>query len=240
MRCKDKFVKSDLEERKETQAKYVDKSAIGETQSIPVLEETDLDVMRFSLGEIPPMSEIVLVCTFYLQLELEDLSWLLHIPAKIIPKHLGDSLKCIDIANGLNEESKIQKSDKEAGVLIEEIKEDHKAYFQKQEFTCSLNFEINSCSALENIVSTTHKIDINFVDEDIHKAQINLVDQPEGSLFDSDFKLLFRNSDTNKPIVLAQKLDDEYAVMVSFLADVTPEGLIEHRIKNLQDSVDMD
>jgi hypothetical protein len=52
--------------------------------------------------------------------------------------------------------------------------------------------------------------------------------------------LLLRNNDINKSMVLAQKLDDEYAVMVSFLANVTLEGLSEQRIKKLQDSVDVD
>jgi hypothetical protein len=88
MRYKHKFVKAIVEEREAVQHNYFDKSTIGKTQPIPVLEEADLDIMRINLGEIPPKSEIVLMCTFYQQLAVEDLSWLLHIQAKIISKHL--------------------------------------------------------------------------------------------------------------------------------------------------------
>jgi von Willebrand factor A domain-containing protein 5 len=98
---------------------------------------------------------------------------------------------------------------------------------------------VNSSSAFQRIVSTTHKIDVKFVDEDMKAVEISLADQSGETMFNSDFKLLFRNSDINKPMVLAQKLNNEYAVMVSFLADVSPEDEAEQRVKDLQDSVDM-
>jgi len=40
------------------------------------------------------------------------------------------------------------------------------------------------------------------------------------ALFEKDFVMLFRNEQINTPICLLQKLNDEYALMVSMLADL--------------------
>jgi von Willebrand factor A domain-containing protein 5 len=239
MKYKDKLIKAVVEEREAAQAKYEDAVASGKTAVMSTFVKKDKDLMRFLLGGVPPKSEIVLVCKFYQQLAVDDLSWLLHVPAKIIPKYMGDPLKFINTGHNLSGTHGSQVDDEEKGVLIEDIKEAHRVYYQKKEFTWSLNMNINSSSAFQRIVSTTHKIDVKFLDEDMKIVQINLADQSEETMFNSDFKLLFRNSDINKPMVLAQKLNNEYAVMVSFLADVSPEDEAEQRVKDLQDSVDM-
>jgi hypothetical protein len=227
MRTKDKIFKNIFEGREEAKMKYDDAVASGQTAVMSTFVEKDKDLMRFLFGGVSPKSEIVLVCTFYQQLAVEDLSWLLHVPAKIIPKYLGDPLKFVNTGDNSSGTHGSQVDEEEKGVLIEDIKEAHRAYYQKKEFTWSLNMNINSSSAFQRIVSTTHKIDVKFLDEDMKTVQINLVDQSEETIFNSDFKLLFRNSDVNKPMVLAQKLKDEYAVMVSFLADVSPENQVE-------------
>ena len=54
-------------------------------------------------------------------------------------------------------------------------------------------------------------------------------------------KLLFRNSDVNKPLVLAQKVSKtEYALLVSFLADLTPEEEVKQRKEELTSLCDTD
>lgn len=60
------------------------------------------------------------------------------------------------------------------------------------------------------------------------------------SVFDTDFKLLFRNEEINKPMVLAQKLGDEYALMVSFLSDMTPESEVQKRMNIVKSLPDID
>jgi hypothetical protein len=101
MKYKDKLIKAVFEEREVAQAKYDDAVASGQTAVMSTLIKKDKDLVRFLLGGVPPKSEIVLVCKFYQQLAVEDLSWLLHIPAKIIPKYMGDQLKFINTGHNL-------------------------------------------------------------------------------------------------------------------------------------------
>ena len=53
------------------------------------------DIVSVFLGGVPPKSEIVLISKFYQILEVEDLSWGLMIPSKIVPRYFGHTLKYV-------------------------------------------------------------------------------------------------------------------------------------------------
>ena len=76
-------------------------------------------------------------------------------------------------------------------------------------------------------MSLSHDIDVNMLDDKDTKARVKLIDL--ATLPGCDFKLLFRNEEINKPMILSQKLGNEYALMVSFLADMTSKSEIESR-----------
>jgi ubiquitin len=219
MKYQDKIVKAIVEERKKAEVAYGDALAQGKTAVISVPVTGDSDLVRILLGGIPPYTEIVLVCTFYQQLSVEDFSWLLHIPSKIIPKYFGNVLKFINIGKNLKGDSGEELPQDDKGILIEDINAANRAYYQKQEFSWSLEMLVNSTSPIVRISSPTHPIDINYVDDEMWKAYINLSKKSKKRVFDKDFKLLFKTNETNKPMILAQKFNGEYALMVSFLAD---------------------
>jgi ubiquitin len=240
LRYKDKVIQSRVEIRETAKAKFDDAVASEKTAVISHPSRKDKDIIRLNLGGIPPKSQIVLVCTFYQQLQVEDLSWLLHIPSKIIPRYTGDELKYINCGHQLKGVSVDKSGDVNMDDQIEDIQEAHRAYYQKQHFSWSLNMQINSSSAIERITSLTHSIKVEFLDEGATQATISIEDMSEESVFDTDFKLLFRNQQINQPMVLAQKLKDEYALMVSFLADMTPKSEVQKRKTLIKSLPDMD
>lgn len=240
LRHKDKVIYSRVEVRETAKAKYEDAVASGKTAVISHPSRKDKDVVRLNVGGIPPKSQIVLVCTFYQMLAVEDLSWSLMIPSKIIPRYMGNQNAYVNTGHQLHGTDGDQVQDSEMESHIADIEEAYRAYYQKNNFTWSLNMRLNSTSPLERITSFSHEIDVEFLDEAQNQANINLKDQSMDSVFETDFKLVFRNEEINKPMVLAQKLGDEYALTVSFLADLTPEAEVQLRKAAMKNLPDMD
>jgi hypothetical protein len=167
MKYQDKVVKAIVEERKKAEVAYGDALAQGKTAVISIPVTGDSDLVRILLGGIPPYTEIVLVCTFYQQLSVENFSWLLHIPSKIIPKYFGNVLKFITTGKNLKGDSGEELPQDDKGILIEDINAANRAYYQKQEFSWSLEILINSTSPIVRISSPTHPIDINYIDDEM-------------------------------------------------------------------------
>ena len=71
---------------------YDDAITLGETAFLAHPCRKGRDMIRIQMGNLPPKSQIIVICTFHQVLEVEDLSWKLHIPSKIIPRYTGDSL----------------------------------------------------------------------------------------------------------------------------------------------------
>ena len=240
LKFKDKVINSRIEIREAAQAKYEDAVASGKTAVISHPSRKDKDIVRVNIGGIPPKCQIILVCTFYQKLEVEDLSWSLHIPSKIVPRYMGNYFDYIKTGHQLSgtESNEGGKIDPEAH--LEDIEEAYRAYYQQQDFTWSMNMDLNSSSPIQRIISSSHDIKCDFLNESLSQVKIHLNDVGEESVFDTDFKLLFRNEEINKPMVLTQKLGNEYALMVSFLADLSPEAEIQMRKSALLNLPDMD
>jgi hypothetical protein len=132
MRTKDKLVKDVVQEREKTQVKYEDAVASGQTAVMSTFVKKDEDLMKFMFGRVPPKSEIVLVCTFYQQLAVKDLSWLLHIPAKIIPKYGGDPLKFVKTNHNLSRIPESEVNEEEKRKLIKTSKKFSKLIIKRK------------------------------------------------------------------------------------------------------------
>ena len=241
LKFKDKVIYSRIEVREAAKAKFEDAVASGKTAVISHPSRGDKDVVRLNLGGIPPKSQLILTCTFYQLLEVDDLSWRLHIPSKIIPRYTGNILSYISSGHQLKGSTGTDNSgDAQMDERFDDIDEAFRAYYQKNDFSWNINIRLNSTSPLERITSLSHEIDVNFLDTELTQADIFLKDLSMDSVFDQDFKLLFRNKEINKPMVLAQKLGDEYALMISFLSDMTPEADIQRRKDLIKSFPDMD
>ena len=245
LKFKDKVIYSRIEIREAAKAKFDDAVASGKTAVISHPSRGDKDVVRLNLGGIPPKAQLVLVCTFYQLLEVDDLSWRLHIPSKIIPKYTGNILSYIasghqlkGTTTGVNMSGDVEMQDRIDD--FESVSKAYMSYYQKTNFTWNINIRLNSTSPLERITSLSHEIFVNFLDEELTQAEISLKDLSMESVFDTDFKILFRNEEINKPMVLAQKLDDEYALMISFLSDMTPQNEVQSRKDLIKSLPDMD
>ena len=177
LRYKNKVIQSRVEIRETAKAMYDDAIAAEKTAVISHPSRKDKDIVRLNVGGIPAKAQIILVCTFYQRLQVDDLSWMLHIPSKIIPRYMGDELAYINSGHQLKGTSKKKVTNEEKEDHIEDIDEAHRAYYQKQSFSWSLGMEINSSSSLERITSPTHQIDVQFKDESATQAIISIANQ---------------------------------------------------------------
>ena len=232
MRFKDNVICTRIEERSIINEVFEIDS--GKALAVTTTSQLAKDIEVINLGNIPPKSEIMIECTYFLKLSVEDLSWCLYIPSKIIPKYMGE------LSNNKSKENEESESsiEKEYREKIEGMSEAVRAYYQNLNFTYDFEIILNSSFQLTRVISTTHNIYTDFVDDKETRAVIRLTDP--STLFDSDFKLLFRNEEINKPIILTQKLGDERALMVSFLADLTSEVDKEKRQASISSKIDID
>ena len=233
MKYLDKVICTRIEERSVAKEKYEDAIASGKTAVMSAPSRMASDITVINLGNIPPRSEIVIECIFYQQLSVEDLSWCIYIPSKIIPRYIGN-------LSGFNDDSVEEDKQVAEGIcseVLEGINEAMRAYYQNHNFTYDFEIELNSWSPLTRIISKTHEINIEFVDDKEDSVIIKLIDS--STLLYSDFKLLFRNEDINKPVILTQKFNDERAILISFIADLTPEIDMKARQTMITEKIDM-
>ena len=103
-----------------------------------------------------------------------------------------------------------------------------RAYYQKTDFTWDLELFIDSGSPITRIVSFSHNIKIEFIDEDFKRALVTLKNS-DRALFSTNFQLCFRNDNVNTQCVLAQNNKDEIALAISFLTDLASEEEVDKR-----------
>ena len=95
MNIGDKVIVTRINERQEAHEKYEKAVASGKTAVMSHHNEGSRDIVSVFLGGVPPKSEIKLISKFYQILEVDDLSWNLMIPSKIVPRYFGGSLKYV-------------------------------------------------------------------------------------------------------------------------------------------------
>jgi ubiquitin len=238
-RFQDQVVMAQVQERQKAKVTYDDAIAQGKTAVIAEPVAKSKDMVRVRMGNIPAESQLVVICTFHQVMEVEDLSWKLHIPSEIVPRYMGDTLEYVDQGTHL----KGMIADLHKGTSkerLEDIVENINGYYQKAKFDWELSVNIDSQSKISRVISPSHEIDTQFVDEDKTEAQISLKNSDLSQAFENDFVILYRNDHINTPMILTQKLGDEYAIMVSMLADLTPEEEFKERQEKIMSEIDMD
>ena len=86
-RFEDQIIISQINSREKAKAQYEDAVASGNTAFLAHPCRKGKDMIRIQMGNLPPKSQIIVTCTFHQVLEVEDLSWKLHLPSKIIPRY---------------------------------------------------------------------------------------------------------------------------------------------------------
>ena len=190
-----------------------------------------------NLGSIPPKSEIVVTCTYYQALDVENLSWRLFVPAEITPRYIGDLPNLDSVQHHVGGYGSMEESEESKSELLDNVSEANRVFYQSLEFTWEFEVCINSSSPLTRIVSTSHDIDVNLIDDKENKALVKLKDLSK--LNEWDFKLLYKNEEINKPMILTQKLGDEHALMISFLVDLAAKPESERKQQLSIGKVDM-
>ena len=95
MKIGDKVIATRINERQVAEEKYDRAIASGRTAVMSHHNVGSKDIVSVFLGGIPPKSQIMLTSKFYQILEVDDLSWSLMIPYKIVPRYFGHSLKYV-------------------------------------------------------------------------------------------------------------------------------------------------
>ena len=192
------------------------------------------------IGNMPPKCQIIVIWTFHQVWEVEDLSWKLYIPRKIIPRYTGDSLGYVKEGAHLKGMVKKIIEENKRTERLDYLLEWVRGYYQSSNFNWSISITISSAFPIKRLISPSHNIKVYFLNDDNKEAFIELDENDENTIFNKDFVILFRTDQINKPTILMQKLGNEYALMVSMLADVTPDDKIEERNMQITDEVDLD
>ncbi|CAI2378480.1 unnamed protein product [Moneuplotes crassus] len=233
------IIKATVEERRKAKIKYDDAVAQGKTAFMAQPATNSQDMIRIDMGNLPPKSQIIIICTFHQTMEVDDLSWKLHIPSKIMPRYMGDLTEYRKTGQHLKDMAQDMHQDTPEDRL-EEIIEHITAYYNSSSFNWSITVSINSQSSIHRVVSPSHDIKVDFLDPTNKDAFVELAEPGLTTFFDRDFVLLYRNHEINKPMVLMQKRGLEYALMVSMLADISPDyKASKHRITS-NTKVDLD
>lgn len=93
-------------------------------------------------------------------------------------------------------------------------------YYQSSSFSWDFSVQISSQSQIQKVTSPSHEIKVDFFESNGHNATIELLETEIDQFFNKDFTMLYKNNQINKPIVFLQERNNEYALMVSMLADV--------------------
>ncbi|CAI2384133.1 unnamed protein product [Moneuplotes crassus] len=235
----DEVLESKVEERSSAKRLYSTAVQKGETAAIAHPFPKTNDIMEIQLGNIPPNVPIILSCIFHQVMEVEDLSWKLHIPSKIFPRYVGDVQNYIE--KGINLKGMVKNMYPDTKADRQEHHIDRlSSLYSSNDFQWNLDIKIHSQSPLTRIVSPTHQIETKFSDDNNQEAHIMLSPSEENLLFKKDFKILYRNHEINKPTAIMQKKDNLYVLMVCMLADCTPEKEFDENREEMYKDIDLD
>ncbi|CAI2384876.1 unnamed protein product [Moneuplotes crassus] len=233
----DEVLQAEVMETEEAKKIYVNSEEGGSIGVIAYPFPRTRDIMVVQMGNLPPNTLVILSCVFHQVMEIEDLSWRLHIPSTIHPRYFGDLNSYIH--SGANLKGMVQNMYPEDSLERQQQHVDRIAsLYSTSEFLWGIEVIINSPSPVTRVISSSHEINTTFSDENNQVARINLDSSDANSFFERDFKLLYRNREVNRPIAVAQCKGNIYALMVSMLADCTPEMEWDSEAKYQE--VDMD
>lgn len=164
-RFEDQVIISRIKSREQAKAQYDDAIASGSTAFMAQPCRKGKDMIRIQMGNLPPKSQIIVICYFHQVLEVEDLSWKLHLPSKIIPRYTGDVLGYVKEGKHLKKMAKGLSHDKIQSERAEDLYEAIKGYYQSTAFNWSITLSISSSSTIRRLISPSHDIQVEFLDD---------------------------------------------------------------------------
>lgn len=235
----DVILESRVEERKKAREIYEEEVKNNKVTALAEPVPRSNDMMTIKIGNIPAKTVVVISCVFHQVMEVEDLSWNLHIPKTIHPRYQEIPLDDLDLADYLTDiELELYPNDKES---IEDCRKGRMAdYYSRNFFDWNITIKIKSQSPITRVISTSHEIETIFLDDQNQVSVTSLKEIEAKHLFKRDFSFLYRNREINKPTILVQQNGDQFAMMVSFLADCTPEKEWDDKREDIYNAVDLD
>mmetsp|Transcript_15733 Transcript_15733/g.18191 ORF Transcript_15733/g.18191 Transcript_15733/m.18191 type:complete len:196 (-) Transcript_15733:2341-2928(-) len=96
MRLQGKTVVSEVRQKEAAKAIFEEAKRAGDIPIMahPCKAAQDMNIVQ--IGNLPPKSPVILTCYFHQLLDVQDLSWRLHIPSKVTPRYLGNTLKYVE------------------------------------------------------------------------------------------------------------------------------------------------
>ena len=236
----DQIIVSQISLKEQAKTMYEAAISSGDTALLAHPCRKGKDMIRIQIGNLPPRSQIIVTCTFHQVLEVEDLSWKLHIPSKIFPRYTGDSLGYVNHGAHLQGMIKQIIKEEEKAENHENLLELVRGNNQTVKFSWNITVQISSTTSIKRLVCPSHDIKVGFLDDSRIDAFVELKDPGDDTFFKKDFVILYRTDQINQPTILMQKFNNEYALMVSMLVDLTPEEAIKERSMMISDEIDLD
>jgi len=214
----DKVIESKVMKKEKAKEKYNDTLATGNNAFMMNQDEKQPDIIKVSIGKLPPNKEVTVVTTYVRLLDIENGNWSFRIPLTYTPR----------FDPGTTDTTPVVKHEPEYLVrerrTIPHTAPHHtgstgpKPGFLRGTslpYKWHFNATINSSKPIAKLSSPSHIISTEFGDSH-KKAVISLQDEKE--IPDKDLIILYKTQDFEIPSVIIQKLpkNDCYAALLSF------------------------
>jgi len=199
-------IKGVIKKKEEAKEEYKEAIAQGRTAAYSEINEETGDIMKVSVGNIPPQTEISIVYSYIQKLETSmSKFWCFRLFSTITPRYNGNINEILDADIGL------------LASYPTISKDNSKAY------PWTIRAEIQSPSPITLLESPTHKIVPTYGNEN-HTCTItfepNSISHPN-----KDFVLLYSNGKEGEKVdYVLTPFEDGYCAMVTLLADFDKES----------------
>jgi len=200
-------IKGVIKKKEEAKEEYKEAIAQGRTAAYSEINEETGDIMKVSVGNIPPQTEISIVYSYIQKLETSlSKFWCFRLFSTITPRYNGNINEILDADIGL------------LASYPTISKDNSKAY------PWTIRAEIQSPSPITLLESPTHKIVPTYGNEN-HTCTItfepNSISHPN-----KDFVLLYSNGKEGEKVdYVLTPFEDGYCAMVTLLADFDKESV---------------
>lgn len=165
-------------------------------------------------GKISTKTIVVISCVFHQVIEVEELSWKLHIPRTIYRRYQEVPLENPDPVDCLKDiEIELYPDDEEG---IEDYRKGRMAkYYSSNFFYWNITIKIKSQSPITKVINPYHEIETNFLDSNNQESVTTLKEIESKHLLKKGFSFIqkYRVQQTYNP---GTTKSDKFIMMLSF------------------------
>jgi len=153
------------------------------------------DLTKMSIGNLPPKKEIIVKCFFHQAVYVEDLSFRLFIPCHMLPRamYMGDKSKFIQSGSNLKGMNATQSDSKLQKLRAKYWDSAEYAVQYKNDHRWFLEVNLHCPGKITRCVSTTHNLEMVYLDKAETQLHITLDDPCISDKFDQNFVMLWRH-----------------------------------------------